>query len=67
MGAQFFLEHDRVLPKEQRQGAINLLGMLALAKRSVLTDHVDVMLKVGLGRLGKVSSHLEPLSVERHL
>ncbi|KAF9457593.1 non-SMC mitotic condensation complex subunit 1-domain-containing protein [Collybia nuda] len=44
---------ERGLPKEQRQGAINLLGMLALAKRSVLTDHVDVMLKVGLGRLGR--------------
>jgi hypothetical protein len=28
--------------------------MLALAKRGVLTDHVDVMLKVGLGHLGKV-------------
>jgi len=28
--------------------------MLALAKRSVLTDKVDVMLKVGLGPLGMV-------------
>jgi hypothetical protein len=28
--------------------------MLALAKRSVLTDKVAVMLKVGLGPLGKV-------------
>ncbi|KAJ7510292.1 non-SMC mitotic condensation complex subunit 1-domain-containing protein [Mycena galericulata] len=44
---------QKKLPKEQRQGAIIILGMLALAKRGVLTDHVDVMLKVGLGPLGK--------------
>jgi hypothetical protein len=45
---------NKPLPKTQRQGAIIILGMLALAKRGVLTDHVDVMLKVGLGHLGKV-------------
>jgi condensin complex subunit 1 len=28
--------------------------MLALAKRSVVTDRVDTLLKVGLGPLGKV-------------
>ncbi|KAJ7756752.1 non-SMC mitotic condensation complex subunit 1-domain-containing protein [Mycena maculata] len=44
---------NKPLPKAQRQGAIIILGMLALAKRGVLTDHVDVMLKVGLGHLGK--------------
>ncbi|KAJ7086035.1 non-SMC mitotic condensation complex subunit 1-domain-containing protein [Mycena belliarum] len=44
---------SKPLPKAQRQGAIIILGMLALAKRGVLTDHVDVMLKVGLGHLGK--------------
>ncbi|KAJ7914853.1 non-SMC mitotic condensation complex subunit 1-domain-containing protein [Mycena leptocephala] len=44
---------NKPLPKTQRQGAIIILGMLALAKRGVLTDHVDVMLKVGLGHLGK--------------
>ncbi|KAF8986383.1 non-SMC mitotic condensation complex subunit 1-domain-containing protein [Cyathus striatus] len=44
---------NRLLPGEQRRGAIIILGMLAVAKRSVLTDHVDTMLKVGLGRLGK--------------
>lgn len=31
-----------------------LLGMLALARRSVVTDHVNTLLKVGLGPLGKV-------------
>ncbi|KAF8623362.1 hypothetical protein AX17_007440 [Amanita inopinata Kibby_2008] len=44
---------QRNLPKTQRRGAIIILGMLALAKRNVLTDHVDVMLKMGLGHLGK--------------
>ncbi|KAJ7650604.1 non-SMC mitotic condensation complex subunit 1-domain-containing protein [Roridomyces roridus] len=44
---------NKALPKAQRQGAIIILGMLALAKRSVLTDHVDVMLRIGLGHLGK--------------
>ncbi|KAJ8082013.1 condensin complex non-SMC subunit Cnd1 [Marasmius tenuissimus] len=46
-------EKPRQLPKEQRRGAIIVLGMMALAKRSVLTDRVDAMLKVGLGALGK--------------
>ncbi|KAJ7117284.1 non-SMC mitotic condensation complex subunit 1 [Mycena filopes] len=44
---------NKPLPKAQRQGAIIILGMLALAKRGVLTDHVDVMLRIGLGHLGK--------------
>lgn len=45
---------ERHLPKPQRRGAIIVLGMLAVAKRSVLTDKVDVMLKIGLGPLGRV-------------
>jgi condensin complex subunit 1 len=40
---------DRPLPKPQRQGAIIILGMLALARRSVVTERVDTLLKVGLG------------------
>lgn len=47
------------LPKEQRRGAIIILGMLAIAKpRDVLGDRVEVMLKVGLGKLGKVCAHV---------
>lgn len=45
---------EKRLPNFQRRGAIILLGMLAIAKRSVVADKVDVMLKVGLGALGKV-------------
>jgi condensin complex subunit 1 len=49
---------ERHLPKPQRRGAIIILGMLAVAKRSVLTDKVDVMLKIGLGPLGRVGTLL---------
>ena len=52
--SDLFVGIEKPLPKPQRRGAIIILGMLALAKRSVLTDKVDVMLKVGLGPLGKV-------------
>ncbi|KAL4072147.1 non-SMC mitotic condensation complex subunit 1-domain-containing protein [Scleroderma yunnanense] len=41
------------LPAYQRRGAIIILGMLALAKRSVVEEKVDVLLKIGLGKLGK--------------
>ncbi|KAG6909474.1 hypothetical protein DXG01_017196 [Tephrocybe rancida] len=47
---------NKQLPKAQRRGAIAILGMLALAKRSVLTDRVETMLKTGLGPFGKVNS-----------
>ena len=46
---------EKQLPKPQRRGAIIILGMLAVARRSVVTDKVDVMLKIGLGSVGKVS------------
>jgi hypothetical protein len=32
-----------------------IIGMLALARRSVVQDRVDVLLKIGLGPVGKVS------------
>ncbi|KAL0578388.1 condensin complex non-SMC subunit Cnd1 [Marasmius crinis-equi] len=51
-------EKNRQLPKEQRRGAIVIIGMMALAKRSVLADRVDCLLKVGLGALGKADLHL---------
>jgi len=57
MVANRLLGSTKVLPKAQRRGAIIILGMLALAKRSVLTDHVDVLLRVGLGSWGKVRGH----------
>ncbi|KAL1746755.1 non-SMC mitotic condensation complex subunit 1-domain-containing protein [Schizophyllum fasciatum] len=44
---------QKALPRQQRRGAIIILGMLATAKREVLTDRVDLMLKTGLGHHGK--------------
>ncbi|WVO23669.1 uncharacterized protein IAS62_005024 [Cryptococcus decagattii] len=43
---------EQEIPKLQRQGAIIILGMLALAKREVVTEKVDKLLKIGLGPLG---------------
>ncbi|KAF9225678.1 hypothetical protein BS17DRAFT_750004 [Gyrodon lividus] len=43
----------KALPASQRRGAIIILGMFALAKRSIVSEKVDVLLKVGLGPLGK--------------
>lgn len=42
------------LPAYQRRGAIIILGMLALAKRSIVEEKVETLLKIGLGSLGKV-------------
>jgi condensin complex subunit 1 len=52
----FFLGSPKSLPACQRRGAIIILSMFALAKRSVVSEKVDVLLKVGLGPLGKVAS-----------
>ncbi|GAN09384.1 condensin complex component cnd1 [Mucor ambiguus] len=41
------------IQKSQRRGAIVILGMLAKAKTKVVSDKLDVMLKIGLGPLGK--------------
>ncbi|KAI0298641.1 non-SMC mitotic condensation complex subunit 1-domain-containing protein [Multifurca ochricompacta] len=44
---------ERPLPKQQRRGAIIIIGMLALARRGVVQDRVDILLKIGLGPMGK--------------
>lgn len=41
---------DRPLPKAQRRGTVIILGMLALAKRSVVADRVETLVRVGLGK-----------------
>ncbi|WVW81595.1 hypothetical protein I302_103590 [Kwoniella bestiolae CBS 10118] len=43
---------DQEIPKAQRQGSIIILGMLALARREVVTERVEALLKIGLGHLG---------------
>ncbi|EKM51723.1 uncharacterized protein PHACADRAFT_150370 [Phanerochaete carnosa HHB-10118-sp] len=44
---------ERPLPRAQRRGAVIILGMLALARRSVVADRVDTLVKIGLGKLGQ--------------
>lgn len=41
------------IQKSQRRGAIIILSMLATAKTKIVSDKVDMMLKIGLGPLGK--------------
>ncbi|BEJ11951.1 hypothetical protein CspHIS471_0204110 [Cutaneotrichosporon sp. HIS471] len=41
------------IPKPQRQGAIIILGMLAVAKREVVAERVEPLLKIGLGQHGQ--------------
>lgn len=43
----------REIPKPQRQGAIIVLGMLAKAKTEIVSEKIDMLLKIGLGALGK--------------
>ncbi|KAI8321325.1 hypothetical protein GQ54DRAFT_298067 [Martensiomyces pterosporus] len=40
------------LPPAQRRGAIIILGMLAQASKSIVTDDIDLYLRIGLGRYG---------------
>ena len=42
------------IPRVQRRGAIIILGMLATAKPETVSEHIDLLLKIGLGQLGKV-------------
>ncbi|KAL4254139.1 Condensin complex subunit 1 [Abortiporus biennis] len=44
---------ERPLPRAQRRGAVIIIGMLALAQRSVVSDRVDTLVKIGLGKRGK--------------
>ncbi|KAJ1981931.1 condensin complex non-SMC subunit Cnd1 [Dimargaris xerosporica] len=41
------------LTREQRRGAIMILGMLAKADRKIVTSNIDSLLRVGLGSLGR--------------
>lgn len=49
-----FAASERPLPRAQRRGAVIILGMLALARRSVVADRADVLMRIGLGKLGQV-------------
>lgn len=54
VGLNFCVGSERSLPRAQRRGAVIILGMLALARRSVVADRVETLVKIGLGKLGQV-------------
>ncbi|KAK9712483.1 condensin complex non-SMC subunit Cnd1, variant 2 [Basidiobolus ranarum] len=41
------------IPSVQRRGAIIILGMLGKAKREIISERIDLLLKIGLGDYGK--------------
>ncbi|ORX90468.1 hypothetical protein K493DRAFT_339988 [Basidiobolus meristosporus CBS 931.73] len=43
------------IPEEliQRRGAIIILGMLAKAKKEIISERIDLLLKIGMGDLGR--------------
>jgi hypothetical protein len=43
------------ISKQQRRGAIIILGMLAKADTEMVSEKIDLMLRIGLGPVGKVS------------
>ncbi|KAI9146442.1 non-SMC mitotic condensation complex subunit 1-domain-containing protein [Paraphysoderma sedebokerense] len=44
---------NRDIPKQQRRGAILIIGWLASASPDVVKDKLDILLKVGCGSFGK--------------
>jgi hypothetical protein len=44
------------IPKQQRRGAIIVLGMLAAPRPNVVADNLDKLVAIGLGPIGKVST-----------
>ncbi|KAI8393588.1 non-SMC mitotic condensation complex subunit 1-domain-containing protein [Radiomyces spectabilis] len=50
------------IPKSQRRGAIIILGMLAKANTEIISGKIDLLLRVGLGRLGKADLSLAKYS-----
>ncbi|KAG0259844.1 Condensin complex subunit [Actinomortierella ambigua] len=45
--------HHREIPHQQRRGAIIILGMLAKAKPEIVSQKIDVLLRIGLGKHGR--------------
>jgi len=61
--SESLLGTDKDISRQQRRGAIIILGMIAGAKRQIVTDRVDTLLKVGLGPRGKVSENHCPRQI----
>jgi hypothetical protein len=66
IGSCSFLGAPQALPRSQRRGAIIILGMLALSKRTIISEKVDTLLKIGLGSFGKVNASKSPSIPSAH-
>lgn len=55
MSALAYSNPVRELPKQQRRGAVMLLGMLAVANPKIVETRREDLIKIGLGTRGKVS------------
>ncbi|SCV74340.1 BQ2448_6772 [Microbotryum intermedium] len=45
---------DKSIPKFQRRGAIIVLGMFAAPRPEIISEHVETLLRIGLGAHGKL-------------
>ena len=52
----------RDLPKQQRRGAVIILGMLAVASPKIVETRREDLIKIGLGARGKVNRLALPVS-----
>lgn len=52
---QLFASTSPEISKSKRRGALTLLSMFSKTNKSVLADKVDLLLRVGLARFGRVS------------
>ena len=55
------------ISKQQRRGAIIVLGMLAAPRPNVVADNLDKLVAIGLGPIGKVSRSLVWYSFSFHI
>ncbi|ORY02109.1 hypothetical protein K493DRAFT_387433 [Basidiobolus meristosporus CBS 931.73] len=46
------------IPAAQRRGAIVILGMLGKARKEIISERIDLLLKIGLGEYGKTDLSL---------
>lgn len=55
MCAPAYSNPARELPKQQRRGAVMILGMLAVASPNLVETRREDLIKIGLGTRGKVN------------
>lgn len=59
MSALAYSNPARELPKQQRRGAVMILGMLAVASPKIVETRREDLIKIGLGARGKVNRQIK--------